>query len=131
MACAALAAVALAAAFAYGGEAALGDPELALVGMFSSPTYLTAPPGDADRLFVVEQAGLIRVVCNGVTLRTAFLGLTSFVLSGGERGLLSMAFAPDKRSIRARGRVLTQAPRPSARRVRGTRVSFTVSRGRR
>ena len=35
-----------------------------------------------------------------------------------------------KRSARARGRVLTQAPRPTARRVRGTRVSFTVSRGR-
>jgi glucose/arabinose dehydrogenase len=92
---AALAAVALAAAFAYGGEAAPGDPELALVGTFSSPTYLTAPPGDAERLFVVEQGGRIRVVRNGVVLPTAFLDLTSLVLSGGERGLLSMAFAPD------------------------------------
>ena len=92
---AALAAVALAAAFAYGGEAAPGDPELALVGTFSSPTYLTAPPGDAERLFVVEQGGRIRVVRNGATLPTAFLDLTSLVLSGGERGLLSMAFAPD------------------------------------
>jgi hypothetical protein len=92
---AALAAVALAAAFAYGGDAAPGDPELALVGTFSSPTYLTAPPGDAERLFVVEQGGQIRVVRNGATLTTAFLDLTSLVLSGGERGLLSMAFAPD------------------------------------
>ena len=92
---AALAAVALAAAFALGGEAAPGDPELALVGTFSSPTYLTAPPGDAERLFVVEQGGRIRVVRNGAVLPTAFLDLTSLVLSGGERGLLSMAFAPD------------------------------------
>jgi Glucose / Sorbosone dehydrogenase len=90
-----LAAVALAAAFAYGGEAAPGDPELALIGNFSSPTYLTSPPGVAERLFVVEQGGLIRVVHNGVTLPAPYLDLTSLVLSGGERGLLSMAFAPD------------------------------------
>jgi hypothetical protein len=45
MARAALAAVALAAVFADAGEAASGDPELALVGTFSSPTYLTSPPG--------------------------------------------------------------------------------------
>jgi glucose/arabinose dehydrogenase len=92
---AALAAVALAVALAYGGEAAPGDPELALIGTFSSPTYLTTPPGDAERLFVVEQGGRVRVVRNGVALPTAFLDLTSLVLSGGERGLLSMAFAPD------------------------------------
>jgi hypothetical protein len=95
MARAALAAVALAAAFAYGGEAAPGDPELALVGTFSAPTYLTAPPGDAERLFVVQQAGRIRVVRNGAVLPVDFLDLTSLVLSGEERGLLSMAFAPD------------------------------------
>ncbi len=57
--------------------------------------FVTAPPGDGERLFVVEQEGLIRVVKNGVTLPTAFLDLTGPVLSGGERGLLSMAFAPD------------------------------------
>jgi Glucose / Sorbosone dehydrogenase/PASTA domain len=95
MARAAFAAVALAAAFAYGGEAAPGDPELALVGTFSSPTYLTSPPGDAERLFVVQQGGRIRVVRNGGVLPVDFLDLTTLVLSGGERGLLSMAFAPD------------------------------------
>ena len=36
-----------------------------------------------------------------------------------------------RRAALARGRVLTQAPRPGARRPRGTRVSFTVSRGQR
>ena len=95
MARATLAAFAVFAAFAYGGAAAPGDPELAPVGTFSSPTYLTAPPGDGERLFVVEQGGRIRVVRNGVTLPADFLNITSLVLSGGERGLLSMAFAPD------------------------------------
>jgi hypothetical protein len=58
-----------------------------------SPVYLTAPAGDA-RLFVVEQAGRIRVLENGALLPTPFLDITDRVQSGGERGLLSMAFHP-------------------------------------
>jgi Glucose / Sorbosone dehydrogenase/PASTA domain len=95
MARAAVAVLVLAAAFAYASAAAPGDPELALVGTFSSPTYVTAPPGDGERLFVVQQDGRIRVVRNGAILPTDFLDLTGPVLLGGERGLLSMAFAPD------------------------------------
>src|SRR5204862_3967982 len=45
--------------------------------------------------FVLEQGGLIRVVRAGTVLPTAFLDLTAAVASGGERGLLGMAFAPD------------------------------------
>jgi len=59
----------------------------------SSPVYLTAPPGDA-RLFVVEQGGRVRIVENGQLLPTPFLDITAKVLSGGERGLLSVAFHP-------------------------------------
>ncbi|HYJ78480.1 MAG TPA: PQQ-dependent sugar dehydrogenase [Longimicrobiaceae bacterium] len=59
----------------------------------TSPLYLTAPPGDA-RLFVVEQAGRIRVVENGQLLATPFLDLVGQISSGGERGLLSVAFHP-------------------------------------
>lgn len=59
----------------------------------ASPVYLTAPKDD-PRLFVVEQAGRIRVVKNGALLTTPFLDITSRVVSGGERGLLSMAFDP-------------------------------------
>src|SRR4051794_28483125 len=69
--------------------------KLTPVGTFSSPVYVTAPPGDNSRLFVVEQGGTIRVIKDGVTLSNPFLDITSRVLSGGERGLLSMAFAPD------------------------------------
>ena len=64
-----------------------------VAGGLSSPVYLTAPAGDA-RLFVVEQSGRIRVVQNGQLLSTPFLDITSKVLSGGERGLLSVAFHP-------------------------------------
>jgi glucose/arabinose dehydrogenase len=91
----AVAALAVAVAFARGGSAAPGDPQLALVGRFTTPTYLTSPPGDRDRLFVVEQAGRIRIVRGGATLPTPFLDIASLVVSGGERGLLSLAFPPD------------------------------------
>jgi glucose/arabinose dehydrogenase len=65
------------------------------IGNFDSPTYLTSPPGDRRRVFVVEQAGTIREVVDGRKLAKPFLDISSQVLAGGERGLLSMAFAPD------------------------------------
>jgi len=68
---------------------------LARVGSFDSPVYVTSPPGDTHRLFVVEQAGTIRVVRDGRTLDRPFLDIRPLVTSGGEQGLLSMAFAPD------------------------------------
>jgi glucose/arabinose dehydrogenase len=80
---------------AHAGSAADGDLELVPIGTFSAPTYVAAPPGDGERLFVVEQGGRIRLVRNGTLLPTAFLDLTTLVLSGGERGLFSIAFAPD------------------------------------
>ena len=73
-----------------------GDVRLAVevvVGGLDDPLYLTAPPGD-PRLFVVEQAGRIRIVENGQLLGAPFLDITDRVSSGGERGLLSMAFHP-------------------------------------
>lgn len=59
----------------------------------SNPLYLTAPRSD-PRLFVVEQPGRIRVVENGRLLPAPFLDITDRVSSGGERGLLSVAFHP-------------------------------------
>lgn len=58
-----------------------------------APVHLTAPAGD-PRLFIVEQAGRIRIVQDGRLLPTPFLDITGRVGSGGERGLLSMAFHP-------------------------------------
>jgi glucose/arabinose dehydrogenase len=65
------------------------------VGTFSSPLYVTAPPGDRRRVFVVEQGGRIMVVRDGRKLRRPFLDIRSQVTAGGEQGLLSLAFAPD------------------------------------
>jgi glucose/arabinose dehydrogenase len=91
-----VAAVAAAAALSlvHVGSAAPGDPELVSVGTFSAPIYVAAPPGDGERVFVVEQGGAIKVVRSGGA-PTEFLNIDHLVLSGGERGLFSMAFAPD------------------------------------
>lgn len=61
----------------------------------SSPVFLTAPRGDVNRLFVVEQRGTIRILdrTTGSQLST-FLTLTG-ITSGGERGLLGLAFDPN------------------------------------
>jgi glucose/arabinose dehydrogenase len=88
-------AVAAATVLAVAPAGARAAPTLAQIGSFSSPTYVTGPPGDPARLLVVEQAGRIRMVRDGVTLGTPFLDIANRVLAGGERGLLSMAFAPD------------------------------------
>ena len=59
----------------------------------ASPVFLTAPPGD-DRLFIVERAGRIVIVEAGVVRAEPFLDIRPLVTSGGERGLLGMAFHP-------------------------------------
>ncbi|MCL5801548.1 MAG: PQQ-dependent sugar dehydrogenase [Gammaproteobacteria bacterium] len=59
-----------------------------------NPLYLTSPSGD-PRLFIVEQAGRIRIVENGKLLSTPFIDIAGKVKSGGEQGLLSVAFHPD------------------------------------
>ena len=58
------------------------------------PLFLTAPAGDAARLFVVEKTGRIRVVKNGALLPQPFLDLSGRVSRGTEQGLLGLAFHP-------------------------------------
>jgi glucose/sorbosone dehydrogenase len=62
-------------------------------GSFAAPTFVTAPPGDTHRIFVVERGGTVRIVRDGATLATPFLDLGTLPTEG-ERGLLSLAFAP-------------------------------------
>jgi glucose/arabinose dehydrogenase len=76
-------------------SAAKRGVRLQRIGTFDSPVHLTSPPGDRRRIFVVEQGGLIRVLVGGKPRSRPFLDLRRQVDSGGERGLLSMAFAPD------------------------------------
>jgi glucose/arabinose dehydrogenase len=59
------------------------------------PTNVEFRPGDPVRLYVTEQAGRIRVVEAGAVRSRPFLDLRRHVLSGGERGLLGLAFPPD------------------------------------
>lgn len=59
----------------------------------SMPVHLTAPLND-PRVFVVERDGAIRIVENGVVRPNPFLTIPD-VDTEGERGLLSLAFAPD------------------------------------
>jgi glucose/arabinose dehydrogenase len=59
------------------------------------PLYLTSPPGDTERLFIVEKGGTIRIVKAGSLLPTAFLDISNLVSTGGEQGLLGLAFDPE------------------------------------
>jgi glucose/arabinose dehydrogenase len=75
--------------------AAATGVKLVGVGSFHAPLYVTAPPADRRRIFVVEQGGTIRVIRGGKRLARPFLDIRSLVTAGGEQGLLSLAFAPD------------------------------------
>jgi glucose/arabinose dehydrogenase len=66
-----------------------------VVSGLESPTYVTAAPGEPGRLYVVEQPGRVRVVENGALVEAPFLDIGDEVRSGGEQGLLSVAFHPD------------------------------------
>jgi glucose/arabinose dehydrogenase len=65
----------------------------------SSPVDIASANDGSGRLFVVQQAGQIRIIQNGTLLTTPFLNLASGTaittgISGGERGLLGLAFHP-------------------------------------
>lgn len=61
---------------------------------FERPLAVTNTGYD-ERLFVVEQTGRIRIVEDGQILATPFLDVSAKISTGGERGLLSVAFHPD------------------------------------
>ena len=61
---------------------------------FSTPIAFVQDPVSSNVQYVVEQGGRVRVVRDGTVLAADFLNLTSAVLSGGERGLLGLAFDP-------------------------------------
>ena len=63
------------------------------------PLFLTAPPGDTARLFILEQDGRVRIFKSGALLSRPFLDLGAHTRSPGsgggwEEGLLGMAFHP-------------------------------------
>ena len=80
--------------------AATGAPKAAIVlqpvaSGLSAPVALAVPGDGSGRLFIAEQQGRIRILDGGAVLPTPFLNITALVASGGERGLLGLAFHPD------------------------------------
>lgn len=62
----------------------------------SAPVFMTAPAQDTSHLFIVEQGGRIRIfdVTTNSLLARPFLTISGLLSTGGERGLLGMAFDP-------------------------------------
>jgi len=61
----------------------------------SAPVGFVQDPGNPAVQYVVQQGGRIRVIQNGVLLGTDFLNVSGRIVSGGEQGLLGLAFPPD------------------------------------
>ena len=78
-----------------GGQRA-GAPALEEIASFDEPIHLAQPPAEADTLYVVERAGTIRAVsADGEVASRPFVDVSKDVLTEGEAGLFSLAFAPD------------------------------------
>jgi glucose/arabinose dehydrogenase len=62
----------------------------------TQPVFVTSPPGDFNRIFIVQQNGQIRILHldTGTLNATPFLTVSNIV-SGGEQGLLGLAFDPN------------------------------------
>lgn len=77
------------------GVGALGTTPLS--GAWDHPIAIARVPGDPQRLLVGERAGRVRLVVNGAAQPGAIAVVPSppGVSTGGERGLLSVAAAPD------------------------------------
>lgn len=60
--------------------------------------FVTAAPGQANRLYVVQQSGTIAVYDRGRKRAAPFLNVSRLISRGGERGLLGLAFHPQYRS---------------------------------
>ncbi len=66
---------------------------------YKKPVFVTSYPNDSKLLYVVEQAGLIRIIKNGKKLNRPFFDINKKVVNpnrpGDERGLLGFAFHPN------------------------------------
>ena len=61
----------------------------------NQPTCIVSPPGETNRLFVLEKTGDVVVITNlAAPTRTVFMRVTNDLVTAGEAGLLGMAFHP-------------------------------------
>ena len=68
--------------FGYTTEPAFGNLT------FTDPVAVVTPPGETNRVFVVEQSGRISVITNlAAPTRSVFLDLSTRIVAGGEQGL--------------------------------------------
>ena len=79
-----------------------GEPKLSSIKFaegYAKPVYICQPPGDNDRLFVLEQKGVIKIIKNGKKVRKPYADLRNRIHNpikpGDERGLLGLAFHSD------------------------------------
>ena len=80
---------------------ATGPRLVPVVRGLDTPVFVTQAPGEPNRLYVVEQEGVIRVVENGRVRSTPFLDIRSRIVAGGEQGLLGLAFPENYARTRA------------------------------
>ncbi len=73
-----------------------------VAGGFTAPVFVTAPPGDTSRIFVVQQSGQIKIINlpSRTVNATPFLDISDEVNFSGEEGLLGLAFDPNYASNR-------------------------------
>ena len=100
--------------FTIGSSGATAQNTVKLVPFVSgldAPVFVTNAGDGSGRLFVVQQGGKIMVVKNGAVLPTPFLDISDLVSTGGEQGLLGLAFHPELQDQRLLLRRLHAAER--------------------
>ena len=76
---------------------AINWPQISLTSYasgLSSPVDIQNAGDGSDRLFVVQQGGSIVIITNGTVVSPSFMNIGGRIASGGERGLLGLAFPP-------------------------------------
>ena len=78
------------------GQAVQGLDAIRVASGLNQPLFVTAPPGDFNRIFIVQQNGQIRILnlVTGTLNVTPFLTISGLA-GGGEQGLLGLAFDPN------------------------------------
>lgn len=90
----------------------------------SAPIGIASANDGSNRLFIIEQGGKIRIVANGILTRTPFLDISSRIVSGGELGLLGLAFHP---SYSTNGRFFVNYTRNGANGLETVIAEYAVS----
>jgi hypothetical protein len=89
-----IASLAIAGVLAFHPPAAAQVQLVPVASGLASPVFVAGAHDGTQRLFIVEQAGVIRVMPIGGSGMATFLDIRSKIRSGGEQGLLGLAFHP-------------------------------------